>query len=462
MKRIARHLHYRLNEPEKKNIIKKPQKQELQQPKRSKRKREADDRVVSTNSEIIDAKGLNANVTYRDKPLQGPVPISLADAGTFYDTYINNDGTPKLLCMPHGFEQVFKVMISNSSQVELGMHTTSPHVVIDTNDPNANEKYQVFTSLVARFDQTKFKIKSGKSVPSKYSLSQYIAGVYNQGNVGSCYANAISQLINIARAVSLKKKLSKSRDLENVDMSTILNIIWSKRPSRQFIEYVCDRLQTECTGDTVFDQGAYDWSAMQAIKEFGACSELIYSYPLANVISLEQFKKLPEGAQTEIMIEFCHKQLYPPDSYCFAKAKYEKDMKSLHWSCLSNPTLSPFPNDRVPFGELKSLIKAYIACDIPLYLGIPVYASWYNLPNTRNTNVPLNTSDDPLIGYHAVVIVGYDGDNVQIVNSWGPKSGNGGVFNMPWEYIEKNQQDSVVMLLVSDEWEQSKYLQQVQ
>lgn len=425
-------------------------------------KNDNDGGIVSKNIQDIEIPpSFNVGTVKLDKPLSGPLVVSLprppSPNNTYYETYFNYDGTMKPLVIHADFDVIFKNMIMRARGIELGMNVHGPNVLIDMeNDKNANEKLRLFSRMLSHLEQSKIEIQAVKNVPASFSLVKFIPGIYNQGSMGSCYANAIAQIINIARAASLA--LQWKTTSPHMKLSDVLQLIWDKRPSRMFIEYNADRIQTQITGDTVFSQGAYDWSAMQSIKEYGAPAEVIYDYPLANNISLIQFSRLPEATRHQIMIEFYQKQMCPPDAYIFAQAKYENDMKTLHWYMLSNPSMSLYVKDLTPFDVLKNLIMQFISVHIPLYLGMPVYDSWYRLPSTRNSVIPLNNDKEEIAGFHAVVICGYDNEFIEIANSWGTQTGDHGIFKMPWTYLKKNLKYSVVVALVSEDWEQYKSL----
>lgn len=402
--------------------------------------------VSQSNDEWIDVEGMKTKLD--SKIYTGPIQISLtpSEKKDLYSTYFNRDSTLKPLLVHSEFKSIFKDMIENSNGSNLGM-VVEKNVRIDLNSQNAMEKYMVFSNIMAKLHQTKMDctIKPISSI----SLLAWIPGVYNQGFLGSCYANAISQLINIHRCISL------SLEFSNIELNEILDYVWGIRPSRQFIEYNCDRLQTEVVGDTVFTQGAYDWSAMESIVRFGAPPEIVYDYAKLNTMSVSQFKSLSESTKDDLLIEFYQKQMIPPDSYVYERAKYEKDLKSLHWYNLSNPSLTPFEKDFLPFEKLKMLICQYLSAKIPLYFGMPVFRSWYQLASHLNSVVPL-LKDDELMGYHALVIVGFDSKYIEVVNSWGAKSGKQGLFKIPWEYLKTHLIKCVVIVLASKEWNHCK------
>lgn len=101
---------------------------------------------------------------------------------------------------------------------------------------------------------------------------------------------------------------------------------------------------------------------------------------------------------------------------------------------------------------LKYKITSYEACyninDIrnsiallrtPVLLGMEVYNSIGKINKSAVLKEPTISSGDFLLGYHAVLVVGYDNKKKQLLirNSWGDKWGEGGYFYMPYAYFYK-------------------------
>lgn len=384
--------------------------------------------------------------------VNGPIQVSLSSKGdSLYDLWFNRDSTLRPLLVHKDFEQVALKMLFNPSNSDLlGLSTRGPNVFITNEDPNFSEKLNSFLVIASRLEQNTFSIKVNKKTPESFSLRKYVPSVYDQGTMGCCFANSLSQLINVCRAYSWEQMFP------SLSLKEILDNVWEKRPSRTFIQYNCDRIQTEIFGNTVFEQGAMDWSALQSIKEFGAPSETIYDYPIINIVSRKKFKTLNPKVQNELLLELYQKIVHPADSYVYAKAKYEHDMNNLSWMSITNPKLSVNKNDLEKFDIAKTKIKELISNGFALYAGIPVYDSWICLPKHDNEIVPLPSEEDNQQGFHAICLVGYDKDYVEFVNSWGSSTGNSGFFKLPWKYLESDK--CSVSLLVSWDWKQSSIL----
>lgn len=80
-------------------------------------------------------------------------------------------------------------------------------------------------------------------------------------------------------------------------------------------------------------------------------------------------------------------------------------------------------------------IKATLASGLPAMFGFTVYDSFYN---TKNGIIPFPSSNDTVEGGHAVVACGYDDTKKQLLirNSWGNEwGGMGGYLWMPYKFV---------------------------
>ena len=71
---------------------------------------------------------------------------------------------------------------------------------------------------------------------------------------------------------------------------------------------------------------------------------------------------------------------------------------------------------------------------LPIVCGIAVYDS-FDKCNGGDFIVPLPTPYDRLIGYHAVLIISYDEDKFEVLNSYGHFFGNRGCFYLTNEWV---------------------------
>ena len=87
--------------------------------------------------------------------------------------------------------------------------------------------------------------------------------------------------------------------------------------------------------------------------------------------------------------------------------------------------------------ETLSDMKACLADGFPFVFGFTVYESFESPAVAKTGRVPMPSSDERVLGGHAVVAVGYnDADQRFIVrNSWGTSWGLKGYFLMPYAYL---------------------------
>ncbi len=80
-------------------------------------------------------------------------------------------------------------------------------------------------------------------------------------------------------------------------------------------------------------------------------------------------------------------------------------------------------------------IKQYLINGYPLVFGIAVYSSFVS-SNTGIIPMP-NVNTETLLGYHCVLIVGFDDSKLmfKVANSWGTNWGQKGYFYLPYSYV---------------------------
>lgn len=151
-------------------------------------------------------------------------------------------------------------------------------------------------------------------------------------------------------------------------------------------------------GNLTGDHGAYPRDLCKALQQYGTCYEKNWLY---NVINLEvepESKLVSEAEQFKIV-------------------SYEQIV-----------------DDKL------SQIKAALANGIPILLTMQVHAGFEKLSNNwREHTWNWTTSEDnPVKGYHEVLIIGYDDDAKRLLveNSWGPRWADGGFFGIPYEMID--------------------------
>jgi len=219
-------------------------------------------------------------------------------------------------------------------------------------------------------------------LPAKVDLRKQCPGVYDQGQIGSCTANAIAAAIEFDR---LKQKLP--------DFT----------PSRLFIYYNERNMEHAVATDS----GAQIRDGVKSVNQLGVCPETEWTYvatpadPNTNL--------WPPGA----------KPAQKPSPVCYTDA--------LKHQALSYESVT---RDLAQF-------KGCLAAGYPFVLGFTVYSAFESAQVAKTGVLNLPTSAEQVEGGHAVLAVGYD-DAAQrfiIRNSWGASWGMKGYFTMPYAYL---------------------------
>lgn len=204
---------------------------------------------------------------------------------------------------------------------------------------------------------------AGAALPAKIDLRPTFSPVEDQGQLGSCTAQA---------AAALMEYFEKHASGAWVDAS------------RLFL-YKVERDLLGWTGDT----GATLRSAMEALVMFGAPPERYWKYNIANFDA-------------------------EPPAFCYAMAGNYKTVKYFR---LDPPGTSP--------AQLLQNIKAYLAAGLPSMYGFPVYPEYdhpapggligYPGPNEKPRGGHANVA----AGYDDTMKIGNDVGALLVRNSWG-------------------------------------------
>ncbi|HVZ71646.1 MAG TPA: C1 family peptidase [Polyangia bacterium] len=195
---------------------------------------------------------------------------------------------------------------------------------------------------------------------------------YDQGQLGSCTANAI------AGALQYDQKVQK----EPRDM-----------PSRLFIYYNERKIE----GTIQSDAGAMIRDGVKSVAKVGACSEKIWPYSDDTSDHPAPFQKTPTAA---------------------AYADATKHQVTSY--------------QRVPHS--LPAMKACLAEKFPFVFGFTVYESFEDQAWWPTGKMPMPAHGEGVLGGHAVLCVGYD-DSIQsfiVRNSWGASWAKNGYFFMPY------------------------------
>ena len=211
-------------------------------------------------------------------------------------------------------------------------------------------------------------------LPKKVALR--MPPVLNQGDLGSCTANAIAN-------AHLYCQIRASKIMGALGQSPFL-------PSRLFI-YLNERVME---GTVKVDAGAMIRDGFKSIAREGVCPEDMWVYDVA------KFTKTP-----------------PRKCY-----KAALDHQAIQYKSI--------PRDLEQF-------KSCLASGYPFVLGITICESFETDAVARSGKVPLPSPTERSLGGHAVLCCGYD-DRTQrfiVQNSWGPEWGSKGFFFLPYEYL---------------------------
>ncbi|HEY9205782.1 MAG TPA: C1 family peptidase [Candidatus Methanoperedens sp.] len=225
------------------------------------------------------------------------------------------------------------------------------------------------------------------TLATSVDLRPWCSPVENQGQIGSCTANAGAGVVEY---------------FENRAFGRYLDV------SRLFL-YKATRDFARLTGDS----GAFLRSTMGALVLFGVPPEEYWPY-------------------TDKITDFDAE----PTAFCYS---FAANYKSIKYFRHDPPGLTK--------QEVIESIKKSLAAGIPSMFGFTVYSSISQAEKTGK--IPFPSSKEKILGGHAVVAVGYD-DGVVIKNatsgqktsgallirnSWGETWGDKGYCWLPYEYV---------------------------
>ncbi len=211
------------------------------------------------------------------------------------------------------------------------------------------------------------------TLPQKVDLRATCPDVYDQGQLGSCTANALAAAFDFDRHKQGKHFMTPSR----------LFIYWNER---------------DVEGTVNADAGAALRDGVKVLAKDGTCTEKIWPY------NIDEFTKKPS-----------------PKAYTQA----EKN-QALTYQRILKPINDPTQD------MLICLSRGY-----PFVGGFSVYESFESPAVAKTGMVPMPAQTEKLLGGHAILIVGYDRAKQYFIcrNSWGKAWGDKGYFYMPFAYI---------------------------
>jgi C1A family cysteine protease len=217
------------------------------------------------------------------------------------------------------------------------------------------------------------------ALPAKVDLRPQCPPVYDQGQLGSCTANAIAGAIEFDQ---IKLKLPEFT------------------PSRLFI-YYNERVMEH---DVSLDNGAQIRDGIKSVAKQGVCSEKSWPYDDQNM-DPDPCPQCPYAKK--------------PTPACYAEAAKHK--------VLSYQRLVSQLN----------ILKGCLASGYTFVFGFTVYESFESEQVAKTGIVPMPGPKEKVVGGHAVVAVGYDDSTKHFIvrNSWATTWGLQGYFMMPYAYL---------------------------
>lgn len=220
------------------------------------------------------------------------------------------------------------------------------------------------------------EVGAGLVLPPSISLLSKMSPVEDQGNLGSCVANALCA------------------SLEFLQLNSPFNFGLYSDLSRLFV-YFNSRVLDGGDPDRLGDDGTTLRHAVLAIRKWGICREAVWPY----VESQVSFK---------------------PSTPSYAEA-------------LKHQVLSGYRVDI----KLQAM-KTCLAAGYPFIFGVQLYESFMATITARSGLVPIpDPNYENYVGGHAMTAIGYD-DGTQsflVRNSWGTKWGKSGMCAMPYAYL---------------------------
>jgi len=219
---------------------------------------------------------------------------------------------------------------------------------------------------------------TAKALPPSADLRPGCPPVYDQGQLGSCTANAIAGAIEFEQ---------KKQGLP------------AFMPSRLFIYYN----ERVIENDVQSDNGAQIRDGIKSVATQGVCPETEWPYSDQNT-DPNPCPSCPYAQK--------------PTAACYTNAK--KNLVKLYQR----------------LNQIPATLKGCLASGYPFVFGFTVYESFESQAVATTGIMPMPAPGEKVVGGHAVMAVGYDDSKQQFIvrNSWSATWGIAGYFMMPYAY----------------------------
>ena len=272
---------------------------------------------------------------------------------------------------------------------------------------NFNFNWSLGTKKRDRRIQSSLYWKKTKPIQIKKSSKYYLipdyhamGNVFDQGTRGTCLTNAACSLIDY-----------KS----------------SARFSRQFLYHQCKMIDGIMNQEGTFIETPFELLVEDNYSDHGCITESTWSYN-PNKSKTEHQGPPPETA-------FCSLRVIADEVVAARKSNMHSDIIRLLQTNIAGKTC-------------------------PVVIGIPLYESFFSPETTRTGKLTMPLPGETIIGYHAMLIVGYDQNRGVFLtrNSWSSAwasendSGYAGHAWIPFEYIQKFCFSAITTITISTEY----------
>ena len=254
------------------------------------------------------------------------------------------------------------------------------------------------------------------SLPTTLDMTTGYPPPFNQGQLGSCTANALVGIALYDLISQGKITLTQAATIGNSSspggMLSRLYLYWQER---------------NIEGTVSSDSGASLTDGISVLHTKGVCREYLFPYSDATTGPTATFKNTPTAAMDADALNFMNLDINPVNTASVA--------------------------------QNVNTIKALLYANCPLVAGFLVYASFETQTVANTGIVPMpNTSTEAFLGGHALAFAGYDDSKNCFLmrNSWGTNwgtsnvaSGVGGYFWMPYSYITSTTLTSAIWKISS-------------